>query len=83
MESLERNSIGGVGLDVFQSEPLEKNNPILKYDNVITTPHIAGLTGEAFFAMSKMVADGVEAILSGKKWINVVNPEVYESPKWQ
>ena len=55
----------------------------MKFDNVITTPHIAGLTGEAFFAMSKMVADGVEAILSGEKWSYVANKEVYENPRWQ
>lgn len=83
LEALRRKSIGGIGLDVFPTEPLEKDDPILKFDNVITTPHIAGLTGEAFFAMSKMVADGVEAILSGEKWSYVANEEVYENPRWQ
>lgn len=82
IEALRENKIRGVGLDVFSSEPINEDNPILKFNNVITTPHIAGLTEEAFFAMSKMVADGVEAILSGEKWPYVANKEVYKNPKW-
>jgi phosphoglycerate dehydrogenase-like enzyme len=50
---------------------------------VITTPHIAGLTKEAFYSMSKMVADGVESILSGKQWPYVANKEVYKCKKWK
>jgi len=83
IEALENNNVGGVGLDVFSSEPLRVDSPILKYDKVITTPHIAGLTGEAFFAMSKMVAEGVSAILSKEKWPYVANKEAYENTKWK
>ena len=83
IKALEANKVGGVGLDVFSSEPLEKSNPILKFENVITTPHIAGISREAFFAMSKMVVDGVEAILGGEKWPYVANKEVYKNPKWK
>jgi len=82
IEALRENKIRGVGLDVFSSEPINEDNPILEFNNVITTPHIAGLTGEAFFAMSKMVTDGVEAILAGEKWPYVANKEVYKNPKW-
>jgi D-3-phosphoglycerate dehydrogenase len=82
-EALENKTIGGVGLDVFASEPLDEDDPILKFDNVITTPHIAGLTKEAFYSMSKMVADGVESILSGKQWPYVANKEVYKCKKWK
>ena len=83
IKALENDTIGGVGLDVFSSEPLEENSPILKFDKVITTPHIAGLTGEAFFAMSKMVADGVSTILGKEKWPYVANKEAYENARWK
>jgi len=83
IEALENNKVGGIGLDVFSSEPLEEDSPILKFDKVITTPHIAGLTGEAFFAMSKMVADGVSAILGKEKWQYVANKEAYENTRWK
>jgi len=82
VEALKNNKIRGVGLDVFSSEPIDNNNPILEFKNVITTPHIAGLTGEAFFAMSKMVADGVSAVLSGEKWPYVANKEAYKHSNW-
>jgi len=83
IKALENNNVGGVGLDVFSSEPIDENSPILKFSNVITTPHIAGLTGEAFFEMSKMAAEGVEAILNKKKWPYVANREAYENAKWK
>ena len=83
IKALQKNSIGGVGLDVFSSEPLNEDSPILKFDKVITTPHIAGLTSEAFFEMSKMVVEGVEAILNKKKWPYVANREAYENAKWK
>jgi len=82
IEALKNNKIRGVGLDVFSSEPINESNPLLKFNNVITTPHIAGLTGEAFFAMSKMVSDGVSAVLSGEKWPYVANKEAYKHSKW-
>ena len=82
VEALKNNKINGAGLDVFSSEPIDDHNPILELKNVITTPHIAGLTGEAFFAMSKMVADGVSAVLSGEKWPYVANKEAYKHLKW-
>lgn len=82
VEALKNNKINGVGLDVFSSEPIDNSNPILEFKNVITTPHIAGLTGEAFFSMSKMVADGVSAVLSGEKWPYVANKEAYQHLKW-
>ena len=82
VEALKNNKIRGAGLDVFSSEPINNSNPILEFKNVITTPHIAGLTGEAFFTMSKMVADGVSAVLSGEKWPYIANKEAYKHSKW-
>ena len=82
VEALKNNKIRGVGLDVFSSEPINNSNPILEFKNVITTPHIAGLTGESFFTMSKMVADGVSAVLRGEKWPYIANKEVYKYSKW-
>jgi len=82
VEALKNNKIRGAGLDVFSSEPIDNSNPILEFKNVITTPHIAGLTGESFFTMSKMVADGVSAVLRGEKWPYIANKEVYKHSKW-
>jgi phosphoglycerate dehydrogenase-like enzyme len=44
IEALNSKAIAGAGLDVFENEPLEKNNPLWEMDNVIVTPHTAGST---------------------------------------
>ena len=44
LESLQAGRIGGAGLDVFASEPIDPNHPLLKFENVVATPHVAGTT---------------------------------------
>jgi phosphoglycerate dehydrogenase-like enzyme len=44
IEAINSKAIAGAGLDVFEKEPLEKNNPLWEMDNVILTPHTAGST---------------------------------------
>ena len=45
--ALEQNKIAGAGLDVFEKEPVDSNNRLLKLDNVVLTPHVAYKTEEA------------------------------------
>jgi len=42
IEALQSKKIGGAGLDVFETEPLPKDSPLRKLNNVILTPHTAG-----------------------------------------
>jgi len=42
--ALKNNQIAGAGLDVFQNEPLKKDSKLWKLDNVIITPHVAGVS---------------------------------------
>ncbi|MDG5786205.1 D-2-hydroxyacid dehydrogenase [Evansella sp. AB-P1] len=44
IEALQNDIIGGVGLDVFEQEPLSEDSPLWEMDNVIITPHTAGAT---------------------------------------
>jgi len=43
-EALQAGEIAGVGLDVFETEPLPPDHPLWKMDNVIVTPHVAAAT---------------------------------------
>ena len=48
VEILQANKIGAVGLDVFEYEPLARDSKLLRFNNVVTTPHIGASTREAF-----------------------------------
>lgn len=48
VKALEENRLGGAALDVFWTEPLPEDHPLLKLDNVTLTPHLAGSTNDTF-----------------------------------
>ncbi len=67
IEALKLKVIAGAGLDVYQSEPPGKNNPLFNLNNVVLTPHNAAHTKEAAQRMSLHAAIGVHEVLSGQK----------------
>lgn len=64
VEALKTNQISGVGLDGFI--PYVDNNPLLKLDNVVVTPHIGYLTQEASDNMGNIITENILAYLNGK-----------------
>ena len=75
--ALKSKGIAGAGLDVFVSEPLPGDNPLLALDNVITSPHVAGFTLEASMRMATGAAANVLAAFDGTlDPAAVVNSEV-------
>ncbi len=59
IDALRNNEIWGAGLDVFEIEPVEADNPLLAMDNVVVAPHVAGKSWESYprrvdFAFSNM-----------------------------
>ncbi|HIU75517.1 MAG TPA: hydroxyacid dehydrogenase [Candidatus Pelethocola excrementipullorum] len=67
VEALTTGQIAGAVLDVYASEPIEPDNPLLKLDNVLLSPHSAALTDEALANMSYGGALGIVEVLTGKK----------------
>jgi D-3-phosphoglycerate dehydrogenase len=59
--ALKNKDIAGAGLDVFATEPLPAGDPLLALDNLITSPHVAGVTLEASMRMATGAAANVLA----------------------
>ena len=70
--------IAGAGLDVFLKEPPDLDHPLLHIDNVIVTPHNAGLTTESMLEMVTATAHQWIDVFHGKVPPRLVNPEVWE-----
>lgn len=76
-EALKKKKIAGAGLDVWGKEPPLPDHPLLQLDNVLVTPHTAGVTKEARTNMAKIAAEQVLDILDGKRPPRIVNPEAW------
>ncbi|CAB1055741.1 D-3-phosphoglycerate dehydrogenase (EC [Olavius sp. associated proteobacterium Delta 1] len=83
IKALESKKIAGAGLDVFSEEPVSGDNPLLKLENVILTPHTAALTRECVARMATEAATCVLDVFAGREPRNVANPKVLESGRWK
>ena len=66
VEALKAGEIAGAGLDVYASEPLTSDEPLLAMDNVICTPHYAGFTTGAVVKTGIDVAESILSVKDGK-----------------
>ena len=70
--------IGGAGVDVFTSEPIAQDNPLLAAArdgaNIVLTPHMAGATNDARLRIIQTTVENVARVATGQPPINVVNP---------
>jgi D-3-phosphoglycerate dehydrogenase len=70
--------IRGAALDVFAVEPPGPDNPLYALDNLILTPHVAGLTAEARRELALSAAGQVLQVLRGERPPALVNPIVWD-----
>ena len=77
LQVLRDRRIAGAGLDVWAKEPPPPAHPLLQFDNVLASPHTAGVTREARENMGRIAAEQILDALDGKRPPRIVNPEVW------
>ena len=75
--ALEAGWIAGAGLDVFEQEPTDPANPLLRLENVVSTPHAAGESTESAALSARVASRQAAAVLRGEWPDRVVNPAVF------
>jgi phosphoglycerate dehydrogenase-like enzyme len=72
IDALKRGAIAGAGLDVTEQEPIANDNPLLKMDNVIVTPHALCWTDECFRDIAETALRSIVDVSLGKRPQHVV-----------
>lgn len=75
--ALKNGDLFAAGIDVFESEPVNPQSPLLALDNVVVTPHIGSATTSTRGDMVRLAVDNALAAVQGKPMPYCVNPEVY------
>lgn len=65
--ALDERKIAGAAIDVFDKEPLPKEHPFFKLDNILLTPHIGGASHEVVDHHSEMIAEDVERYMQNER----------------
>ena len=73
--ALRNGLIAGAGLDVFAQEPVDLRSPLLRMENVIATPHVAGVTTQSYEGIARAIAANVTAVKEGRTPKYCVNPD--------
>ena len=75
-EALKKKEIAGAGLDVLEHEPVQKENPLLRFSNVIITPHMGWYSEDTVEEVQRIAAEQVLQCLQGSIPSNLVNKDV-------
>ncbi|MBP1740471.1 MAG: NAD-binding D-isomer specific 2-hydroxyacid dehydrogenase [Deltaproteobacteria bacterium] len=67
VDALSRSALAGAGLDVYEKEPPDAQNPLFRFENVILTPHTAALTKDGVIKLAEGAADNALRVLAGLK----------------
>lgn len=74
-EALDAKRLAGAGIDVVDPEPLPKDSPLWKFDNIVITPHIATQSDKLGGRTIDLMKENVRRFLNGEPLINVVDKQ--------
>lgn len=75
LEGIRSGHLGGLGLDVWWNEPVDPEDELLRFDNVIVTPHVAGSAEGARLGVVEVIAENVRRALNGEPVKFQVRPD--------
>jgi D-3-phosphoglycerate dehydrogenase len=75
--ALASGHLGGAVLDVYQTQPLPADSPLRGFDNVLLSPHMAGITADSMRRMGVLAVQQTLDLLAGRRPAHLVNPEVW------
>ena len=79
--ALESGHLAGAALDVFATEPVPADNPLLAFENVLCAPHIAGDTSTTMLAAVDLAVQLIADCFAGKRPENLLNPDTWEQAR--
>lgn len=79
-DALAAGSLGGAGLDVLETEPLDPDDPLLRRQDVVVTPHASFYSEESIAELQRKAAEQVVAALAGDRPPYAVNADELNSP---
>jgi len=86
IKALQEGWFAAAGLDVFEQEPPDPSNPLLRMDNVILSPHVASASARMDPERRRRVGQEIALVLTGRWPRSCVNPSVLEQTglvRWQ
>lgn len=79
IEALASGHLAFAALDVFEQQPLDQESQLLQLDNVVLTPHTAGITAQAVRNMSRIASEEAIRILNFDRPVNLVNATAWQA----
>jgi len=76
IQALKKGWIAGAGLDVFELEPLDPENPLWSMDNVLITPHISGFTPHYDVRAADIFEENLRRYVAKERLLNVIDRTV-------
>lgn len=80
VEALREGRVGGAGIDVHETEPVPTGHPLMDFDTVVLTPHLAWYTEESYDELKRRTVENVVEVCADRVPRDIVNPEVLGAP---
>ena len=79
VRALQERWIAGAALDVYEDEPMAEDSPLLQLPELMLSPHVAGLSGDALHDLANSAAHQLSQAIQGQRPANVVNSSAWDA----